>query len=100
MGRKTPREVVNKSWAVSEVQFMENKSSSQNDQANKLREKFEGGNEEIIIKQIDILNLPPRKEIHANKKSTMKYTIKSPTIRFIFIMILVVGLLILSYFVI
>lgn len=81
---------------------MSSQASSQKDQANKLREQFEDSYQdfEVNINEIDILNLPPRNEIHANQKGKMNYKIQSPTIRFIIIIIVVGTLLGLAYFII
>lgn len=80
------------------------------DQANELRMLFnevEQGNEnrdetvdehEMIddnakLRTIDVLNLPPRKEIHMNNKRT-KLRLSRPFIRFVFISLLVIAILI------
>jgi predicted DNA binding CopG/RHH family protein len=50
-----------------------------------------------IDHRIDVLNLPPRKEVHNKKNKRIKVKISSPLIRFIFV-ILLLSVLILVYY--
>lgn len=70
------------------------------DQANELRTLFqdiEEGNEndeelfaDQIINEIDVLNLPPRKEVHTKNKRT-KIKLSKPLLRFLFTVIIVLA---------
>lgn len=70
------------------------------DQANELRTLFqdiEEGNEndeesfaDQIINEIDVLNLPPRKEVHTKSKRT-KIKLSKPLLRFLFTVIIVIA---------
>ncbi len=44
--------------------------------------------DENVYEDIDVLNLPPRKEIHSQKKSILRVTFKRPFLRFLFVIIL------------
>lgn len=77
------------------------------DQANELRSLFNevenadsnntdaslANEDESSIRKIDILNLPPRKEIHTNNKRA-KLKLSKPFLRLIFISLLVIAILI------
>ncbi|MFD2045890.1 hypothetical protein ACFSTA_13130 [Ornithinibacillus salinisoli] len=44
--------------------------------------------------EIDILNLPPRKEIHKNKKSGIQWKVSRPLIRFLFVSLIIAGIVV------
>ncbi|AXI09368.1 hypothetical protein CV093_11300 [Oceanobacillus sp. 143] len=48
-------------------------------------------------REIDILNLPPRKEVHTTIERT-KLRISKPFIRIIFVIIILIAILIVSYY--
>lgn len=47
--------------------------------------------------EMDVLNLPPRKEVHGRKGSRAKLKFSAPLIRFILVMMIIMGLLVFSY---
>ena len=74
------------------------------DQASELRNLLDGtedekeGKEEPQKAKIDILNLPPRKEIHTNVYRA-RFKIDKPLIRFIFVIIFAGFLIGMYYFI-
>ncbi|MUK87244.1 hypothetical protein GMD78_02360 [Ornithinibacillus sp. L9] len=50
------------------------------------------GSETTERESIDILNLPPRKEIHGDKKGKFHFKIGRPLIRLLIVCIIVIGL--------
>ncbi len=77
---------------------MEKKSAEELDQAHVLRQLMkEIGNEtkhhenDLYERvKIDVLHLPPRKEIHGRNKTRFRLTWKMPFIRFTFVIILLI----------
>lgn len=56
-------------------------------------------NEEHDIKQtVDILNLPPRREIHKNKNRRTRLKVKKPFIRIAIVIFVLVGILGFAYY--
>ena len=53
---------------------------------------------ESNYQDIDILNLPPRSEVHGVKKTKTRWKVRSPFIRFLIVLLLVVFLLVGAYF--
>ncbi|RFA37220.1 hypothetical protein CAI16_01710 [Virgibacillus dokdonensis] len=51
-------------------------------------------------KDIDVLNLPPRKETHQQKKQTIRLRISNPTQRFLFIVFFILLIIVGAYFII
>lgn len=81
------------------------------DQAKQLRRKVQEINEaesntmeqvpdSIQEMDTDILNLPPRKEIHQQKKQTTRLKISNPTQRFLFIVFFILLIIVGAYFII
>ncbi len=52
-------------------------------------------NEEPII---DVLNLQPRTEVHKSNSKKIKVKIKSPTVRFIFVLLIISIIVFLAYY--
>lgn len=85
-------------------------SPKNKNQAEKLMELFEevanhNPKDEIDQKEqaeeyieLDLLNLPPRREVHASGKQRYSFRLKKPLIRFIFIILLLIGIAVLFYF--
>ncbi|MHA6251075.1 hypothetical protein [Oceanobacillus sp. CAU 1775] len=79
------------------------------DQANELRELFKEVTSEETLPQeveevsdvnhrvIDVLNLPPRKEVHTSS-GPMKMKMSKPLMRFIFISLLVITIIIVALY--
>ncbi|HLQ73733.1 MAG TPA: hypothetical protein VK125_05830 [Bacillota bacterium] len=84
---------------------MNDKQSFKEDQASDLKQMFDEINQnerkdetvdsskERERNQIDILNLPPRKEVHSNN-TTFKITINRSLLRMVFVVIILVVLLV------
>lgn len=47
---------------------------------------------------IDILDLPPRKEVHKSSSKKFKLKVKSPIVRFIFVLLLIGVIIFLAYY--
>lgn len=47
---------------------------------------------------IDVLNLPPRTEVHKSQSKKMKIKIKSPVTRFVFILLIISVIIFLAYY--
>lgn len=47
---------------------------------------------------IDVLNLPPRTDVHKSKSTRMKIKIKSPVARFIFVLLIISVIIFLAYY--
>ncbi|MGP4060119.1 hypothetical protein [Halobacillus sp. H74] len=70
-------------------------SEEQRDQTEKLRSyKDEGGYE---AQDLDVLDLPPRKDVHQSKAAKTKWKVSNLWIRFLLIAFIVLISLILSY---
>lgn len=79
------------------------------DQAELLRKQMEAINDheqetqeiELITDQynddIDVLNLPPRRQVHDDKKAKLQLKINVAFVRFIAILIFIIAILIFSY---
>lgn len=79
------------------------------DQAELLREQMEAinhreqENQEIepitdhYNDDIDVLNLPPRRQVHDEKKAKLQLRINTAFVRFIAILIIIIAILIFSY---
>ena len=52
---------------------------------------------QVDLREIDILNLPPRKEVHTSNSRT-KLKVSRPFLRLLFISLLVIIILVVSYF--
>lgn len=93
---------------------MDNKSSNQENQEEALRflldEVQQGEKEEknqvaaideteVQKREVDVLNLPPRKEVHSKNKQRTHIKMSKPLLRFLFVFILLLGVLIGVYFV-
>lgn len=90
------------------------KKQEEHHQAAKLQELFSEINhhettynsdniEKVVPKEtkkqeIDILNLPPRSEVHGKKMTKMRWKIRSPFIRFLFVILLAIILLVGAYY--
>lgn len=48
--------------------------------------------------EMDILNLPPRSEVHSSSKRKLKLNIKKPFARFVFVMIILIAIITMMYF--
>lgn len=86
----------------------------ENNQAQKLQELFseitnesetsaeqqEFKSDTRIYDNIDILNLPPRKEIHQRPKSKIYIRFHSPIFRFLFFLFIIILILLAIYFVV
>lgn len=48
--------------------------------------------------EVDVLNLPPRKEVHTNPKSRLQFTFNRPFIRITVVLILLIAILATMYF--
>lgn len=80
-------------------------------QADKLKQLFQEVNNESLIKEnkpkriedefieIDVLKLPPRKEVHTHPKSRLSLSFKRPFIRISIVFILVIAILTTIYYV-
>src|SRR5690625_5296180 len=55
---------------------------------------------ESINYEIDILNLSPRSEVHLSKSKKIKLTLNRPLVRFLLVIILLIGITIGAYYVI
>lgn len=66
----------------------------QQNQANNDQESIE----QTPQNKIDVLNLPPRKEIHGNNKQKIKFKISSPLVRFVLVITVLIILLVSSYY--
>ncbi|NBJ70466.1 MULTISPECIES: hypothetical protein [Clostridia] len=87
-----------------------NKDNQLNDQATQLRQMVQGVSEtETSIDEqerddkeletdTDILNLPPRKEVHRRKKQSTRLKIGHPLQRLLFIILLLVVIIVGAYF--
>lgn len=53
---------------------------------------------EDIQSTIDILDLPPRTEVHKSNTRKLKVKIKSPIVRFIFVLLLISVIIFLAYY--
>lgn len=86
------------------------KTDETNDQANELRNLFEGvekGNDEVDstdnphemekTREVDILNLPPRKEVHAHR-TQLQFKIRRPLLRLLFVISILIIILIVAYY--
>lgn len=86
------------------------KTEKANDQANELRnlfEELEKGNvgenhtdnahEMENTREVNVLNLPPRKEVHSHP-TRMHFAIKRPLLRFLFVLLLLIIILIAAYY--
>ena len=69
-----------------------------NNQSLKEEESNEQKNEEQQYIEIDVLKLPPRKEVHTNPKSRLYIPSKRPLIRISFVIILLIAILATIYF--
>lgn len=49
--------------------------------------------------KIDVLNLPPRKEVHGNNKERTHLSISKPFLRFLSVIILIVAIIFGAYFI-
>lgn len=90
---------------------MDNKSSNQENQEEALRflldEVQQGEKDQVATideteahkREVDVLNLPPRKEVHSKNKQRTHIKMSKPLLRFLFVFILLLGVLIGVYFV-
>ena len=46
---------------------------------------------------IDVLNLPPRREVHNDKQTFLRFSINKAFIRFLFVLLLIVGIIYLLF---
>ena len=53
-------------------------------------QESENRTEEAYV-ELDILNLPPRREVHGERKNRYSFTLSKPITRFVFVIILVVA---------
>ncbi|QDP40492.1 LysM peptidoglycan-binding domain-containing protein [Radiobacillus deserti] len=81
---------------------MDNKT--QKDQAYQLRSRMNGSENEPPPslpsqedKEVNILELPPRSQVHSNTKSKVKWKISFPLVRFLVLLFLIITVLILTY---
>lgn len=86
-----------------------NNNDKEQDQADDLRELFleatnnptvseeEEVSEQVNHREIDILDLPPRKEVHGSN-GPMKMKLSKPLLRFIFISLLVITIIIVGLY--
>lgn len=49
--------------------------------------------------KIDVLNLPPRKEVHSNENVRIRFSISRPFLRFLTVIILIVAIIFGAYFI-
>lgn len=54
--------------------------------------------ENEVYVELDILNLPPRREVHRIKKSKYSITFTWPVVRFVFVIIFLIAIVLLFYF--
>jgi len=87
---------------------LDNQPNQSHDQAEQLKQLFNDlnqheqqqinnksdflGNDDV--QKIDILNLPPRKTIHDKKKNKFKIRLKRPFLRFLFVIICLIAIII------
>ncbi|MFB1050466.1 hypothetical protein [Paraliobacillus sp. JSM ZJ581] len=76
--------------------------NKQEDQAANLREHMKhkdpiDQNEEIEHKEIDVLDLPPRSEIHQGKSKKTRWKINLIFLRFLFLLFIIVIILVITY---
>lgn len=57
-------------------------------------------NKEAPEFEIDILNLPPRSEVHLSNSKRLKITLNRPLIRFLFVIIFIIGIAIGTFYII
>src|SRR5690625_2005378 len=91
---------------------MEMPNETEKNQADKLQQLFQEVNNQSIEEtegkeeqkqvedyvEIDVLNLPPRNEVHTNPKSRFQLTWKRPFIRIFVVSILLIAILAAIYF--
>src|SRR5690625_2069371 len=93
---------------------MSEKTNEQNDQAEQLKQIFDELQQNAIesgelsndnqsidddsIPKIDVLNLPPRKEVHSNNDSRTRLSISRPFLRFLSVIILIIVIILGAYF--
>ncbi|UFT97654.1 LysM peptidoglycan-binding domain-containing protein [Radiobacillus kanasensis] len=77
---------------------------TQKDQAYNLRSRMHGSDDEQPPrlssqeeKELNILELPPRSQIHTNKKTKVKWKISFPFVRFLVLLFLIITVLVLTY---
>lgn len=68
---------------------MENKAKQSIDQAERLKLIFSEQNTVENDEKIDVLNLPPRKTVHAHNKKGFKVRLSRPLIRLLSVSILI-----------
>ncbi|SDP44812.1 hypothetical protein [Halobacillus aidingensis] len=68
---------------------------SSEDQAEKLRGNTEDGGFEN--EELDILDLPPRKNVHEGRKEKTRWRVNAIWMRFLFVILLILIIVILSY---
>ncbi|MBM7598334.1 Tfp pilus assembly protein PilN [Virgibacillus halotolerans] len=51
-----------------------------------------------LDRRIDVLDLPPRKEVHSKKNKRTQLKLSSPLTRFIFVIVVLLSVLILTYY--
>ncbi|MBP1969635.1 hypothetical protein J2Z83_001742 [Virgibacillus natechei] len=93
---------------------MNHNSSNQEDQATELRSLLndveQGGREKVNQsdkrthsmeenQKVDILNLPPRKDVHSHNKKRTHLRIGNPLLRFIIVFIILLSVFIGAYYV-
>lgn len=76
-------------------QEVANHNSDDFDEPSFEHEEKERTNEEYV--ELDILNLPPRREVHSNKKSKYSFSLTRPIVRLTFIIILLIVVFVLFY---
>lgn len=93
---------------------MSDKTNEHNDQAEQLKQIFEElqkhevksdessnheqNGEEYTIPKIDVLNLPPRKEVHSNHSRT-RITMSKPLLRLLIVILLMISILFGAYYI-
>lgn len=60
--------------------------------------KYDVGSDETSYVELDILNLPPRREVHERSRVRYSFSLKKPFTRLIFVMILVVMVITLLFY--
>ncbi|MGM8211643.1 hypothetical protein ACLIBH_02500 [Virgibacillus sp. W0430] len=61
-------------------------------------EPFAENNEDRTATYIDVLNLPPRKEVHSNQSKRARIKVKMPLIRITSVVFLLVTILTVAYY--
>lgn len=75
---------------MDEVHEMNIGQADEQDQAASLKEHIEGNEEEMHPEyKVDILNLPPRQEVHQNDSKKVSYKLSRPLFRLISVLLLI-----------